>query len=123
MTMHLTHFTTTNSRIRKNKKWSSSGAKQKELELKKSWNDLLKKHSPKKAPVGTSQLISPKRYIDPSRLHANIPSRDSGGYAVRSKDKVYTGDKMIGIATMHKSNLVPVFQTEAAKDLATMRRG
>lgn len=123
MSMHLTYFTTTLTKKRKLKKYTSSQAKKKEQDLKESWELLLKKYNPKKAPAGTSQLVSPKRYIDPSRLHADIPSRDSGGYAVRSKDKVYTGDKMIGIATMHKSNLVPVFQTDAAKELATMRRG
>lgn len=37
--------------------------------------------------------------------------------------KVYTGDAMLGIGTMHKSNAVPVFSTDDAKDLATMRRG
>ena len=34
----------------------------------------------------------------------------------------YTGDKMIGIATMHKSNAVPVFSDESAKDISRMRR-
>jgi hypothetical protein len=35
---------------------------------------------------------------------------------------VYTGDKIIGIAAMHKSNLVPVFNDEAAKEVSSMRR-
>jgi hypothetical protein len=35
---------------------------------------------------------------------------------------VYTGTSMIGIATMHKSNSVPVFNSEAAKDISKMRR-
>lgn len=41
----------------------------------------------------------------------------------RPKDRVYTGTEMIGIATMHKSNLVPVFSTDSAKDISKMRRG
>jgi hypothetical protein len=123
MSMHLTHYTTTYTKKRKNKKYASSDAKRKEDDLKASWEALLKKYSPKKVPIGTQRLDSPKRYIDPSRLHADIPSRDSGGYAVRSDKKTYTGDKMIGIAAMHKSNLVPVFQSDAAKDIAAMRRG
>lgn len=54
----------------------------------------------------------------------NLPSVDSGlGSTARPADKVYTGDKMIGVAAMHKSNLVPIFNDEAAKDVATMRRG
>ena len=35
----------------------------------------------------------------------------------------YTGTKVIGIGTMHKSNAVPVFSDEEAHDIATMRRG
>lgn len=34
----------------------------------------------------------------------------------------YTGSNIIGIATMHKSNMVPIFNDEAAKDVAKMRR-
>ena len=54
-----------------------------------------------------------------------IPSKDSGvaGAVVWNSNKpVYTGTKMIGIASMHKSNLVPIFQEDAAKDVASMRR-
>ena len=36
--------------------------------------------------------------------------------------KVYTGDKMIGIGTLHKSNAVPIFSSDDAKDQASMRR-
>jgi hypothetical protein len=36
--------------------------------------------------------------------------------------KVYTGNKMIGIGTLHKSNAVPIFSDEDAKDQASMRR-
>ena len=60
--------------------------------------------------------------------------RDDGNKAIKSfgeqvgtatksvTTKSYTGNEMVGIATMHKSNAVPVFNSEAAKDLATMRR-
>jgi hypothetical protein len=36
--------------------------------------------------------------------------------------KVYTGTAMKGIGTLHKSNGIPIFSDEEAKDLATMRR-
>jgi hypothetical protein len=36
--------------------------------------------------------------------------------------KIYTGTKVMGIATMHKSNAVPVFSDEEAVDIAKMRR-
>lgn len=40
----------------------------------------------------------------------------------RKPDKFYTGDAMIGIGTLHKSNAVPLFNTQDAKDQANMRR-
>lgn len=47
---------------------------------------------------------------------------DQVGNATKSKDKVYTGDKMLGIGQLHKSNSVPVFRQEDAVDIAKMRR-
>jgi len=35
--------------------------------------------------------------------------------------KRYTGSAMIGIGTLHKSNAVPIFSSEDAKDQARMR--
>jgi hypothetical protein len=35
---------------------------------------------------------------------------------------VYTGSKMIGIAQMHKSNSIPVFNHEEIVDISKMRR-
>jgi hypothetical protein len=36
--------------------------------------------------------------------------------------KVYTGTAMKGIGTLHKSNAVPIFTDEEARDQANMRR-
>jgi hypothetical protein len=36
--------------------------------------------------------------------------------------KVYTGTAMKGIGTLHKSNAVPIFSDQEAKDQALMRR-
>ena len=48
-----------------------------------------------------------------------------GGQGMRRKEPMkYTGDLIEGIATMHKSNAVPVMKgTNQAKDIAKMRRG
>lgn len=35
----------------------------------------------------------------------------------------YTGENMLGTATMHKSNGVPVFSKESIVDINRMRRG
>jgi hypothetical protein len=40
----------------------------------------------------------------------------------KKQANVYSGDYIIGIATMHKSNLVPVGKGQDPKDLAKMRR-
>jgi hypothetical protein len=41
---------------------------------------------------------------------------------VKKSNNVYTGDKIKGIGTMHKSNAVPVFSDQEAKDISSMRR-
>jgi hypothetical protein len=44
----------------------------------------------------------------------------SGG--TKPEQKQYTGDKILGIGTMHKSNAVPIFNDSEAKDISSMRR-
>jgi len=44
-----------------------------------------------------------------------------GGSTALPPVKIYTGDKMLGIATMHKSNAVPVFSQESASDISKMK--
>ena len=44
------------------------------------------------------------------------------GSTAKKESQTYTGNYIIGIATMHKSNLVPITSKQAAKDAATMRR-
>jgi len=44
------------------------------------------------------------------------------GSTTKSERLVYTGDAMIGIGTLHKSNAVPVFKKEDLEDQAKMRR-
>lgn len=82
----------------------------------------LNKHKPK-----VMMELKRKVYTPPVTVRRDVvraPSLESGiGNATKPiEGKRYTGDKMIGIATMHKSNLVPVFQESACVDLASMRR-
>lgn len=44
------------------------------------------------------------------------------GSTPKPEPKVYTGGNLKGIATMHKSNMVPVFNNKDAEDIAKMRR-
>lgn len=53
----------------------------------------------------------------------HIPSRDSGsGIGARKDTTMYTGTNIIGIGTLHKSNAVPIFSEQEAKDISAMRR-
>jgi hypothetical protein len=72
-----------------------------------------------KAEPLTYQLSAP-----PGRETQHIESRDTGhAGAVCSKEiPKYTGTKILGIGTLHKSNAVPVFSDEEAIAIATMRR-
>lgn len=55
----------------------------------------------------------------------HIPSATTHtGVGAKVADKRYTGDKVLGVALMHKSNYAPVFKdnAEAAVEIAQMRR-
>jgi hypothetical protein len=54
---------------------------------------------------------------------AHIKSLDTGlANAALKESPKYTGTKVKGIGTMHKSNAVPIFSDEEAHDIAKMRR-
>ena len=87
---------------------------------------LLKEQRAIKKELKASQAVAKPSYIDPVpayRSTRHIPSLDTGiGVATKRAAPVYTGDKMIGIGQLHKSNAVPVFKQEEAEDIARMRR-
>ena len=59
----------------------------------------------------------------PGREAVAVPSQDTGWIpCVKVKDTEYTGTKVKGIATMHKSNAVPVFSNDEAVEISNMRR-
>ena len=132
MSMHLHHPSLSLSGKRKGKvKFRNAEEAKKARELDASWKELQKKWEvdadekrrtrAMKAPALEYKLSTP---IGRPTGH-NIPSvADSVLGPVCSKViPRYTGTKMIGIGTMHKSNAVPVFSDEEAHDIATMRRG
>ena len=63
----------------------------------------------------------------PSLMEQQMKSgtyKPSGTGMGKKEPMKYTGDLIQGIATMHKSNAVPVMKgTDQAKDIARMRRG
>jgi hypothetical protein len=59
----------------------------------------------------------------PGRETKKIPSKpDTYRHTATKENTKYTGEKLLGIATMHKSNMVPVFSTEEATSVSQMRR-
>jgi hypothetical protein len=88
------------------------------------WQDLLKRHgiSEKKKSKSKEITLLPKStpYRRETPFIASLPF--TAGPCVKAPDKVYTGDKIKGIGTMHKSNAVPIFSDEEAVDIAKMRR-
>jgi len=78
-----------------------------------------------KAPKSTAK---PKAYEPPKlRETKHYPSLSNsiGGNGTRKEPMKYTGErKLLGIATMHKSNMVPIFEDNKheAIEIARMRR-
>ncbi len=68
--------------------------------------------------------VIPKLTIPAGRDVRKYPSMVTpGGSATKPvAGNVYTGTAMKGIGTLHKSNAVPIFSDEEAKDQASMRR-
>ena len=128
--MHLHHPSLSLSGKKKGKqKFRSAAEAQRARELEQSWNDLKKKHgiveskSTRKnvsSPTTTTTAIPMQRVVEtkPKSLNSWITGPVSSKASMQ-----YTGDKMRGIGTMHKSNAVPVFSDEEAQDIARMRRG
>ena len=109
-------------------KFASSEHKRKAEQLDKEWKELQqrwgveaeekKRSRALKAPTLNYSLSVPE-----GRSTAHIKSLNSGlGVATLKPAKQYTGTKVLGIATMHKSNAVPVFSDEEAVDISKMRR-
>ena len=63
----------------------------------------------------------PAPYRRTTEHHPSLNAADTT-FAAKPTPNRYTGTSCIGIAAMHKSNLVPIFNPEAAVDAATMRR-
>jgi hypothetical protein len=83
----------------------------------------LKSHQTSKPIKNTSNQLSYKLTTPVGRETVHYPSLNTGnGVATKAAPKVYTGTKVMGIATMHKSNAVPVFNSEEAVDISKMRR-
>jgi len=137
MTMHmLPPMYSTTGKKKGKQKFRTAEQANKARRNAESWQQLLEKYDAKvvvdksksnRKNTSKSVVTSGSDWrsrVDPSRLTDHIPSRDTGvAVAARPADKVYTGDAMIGIGQLHKSNGIPVFRQEDAVDVSKMRRG
>ncbi len=128
--MHLHHPSLSlNGKKKGKKKFRNSEEAQKARDLDASWKELQKKwgveaeeRKRKRALTSEAWVPTPTVY---RRETPKIPSLNGGrdmSPAVKAEPKVYTGTKIKGIGTMHKSNAVPIFSDEEARDIAKMRR-
>jgi hypothetical protein len=128
--MHLHHpALSLNGKKKGRVKFKSAEAKREHDRLQQEWQDLLKRQGAEQEAKRQRRAMSAEpltyRLSAPAgRGNTNhIPSLNSGaGVATLAPAKVYSGNKILGIATMHKSNAVPVFSNEEAVEISKMRR-
>lgn len=91
--------------------------------VREQYESWLKSHTPEKKVVMKSEKLVYKLSSSPRGETVRYPSLNTGlAVASKAPTKVYTGTKVMGIATMHKSNAVPVFNNEEAVAISSMRR-
>jgi hypothetical protein len=130
MSMHLHHPSLSlNGKKRGKVKFRNAAEAQRARELDASWKELLKaqgieQEEKRRKRALAAEPLTYKLSAPVGRETKHVASRDTGhSGAVRTKGiPQYTGTKVIGIGTMHKSNAVPIFSDEEAVAISTMRR-
>ena len=128
MTMHLMGpaFSTTGKKKGK-QKFKSAAHAAKAKENADNWKKLMEKYDVKPTVRKSTTVAAVSSGSNVYRRECStdhIPSLDTGN-AVATKKPIqqYTGDAMIGIGQLHKSNAVPIFSQADAIDISKMRRG
>ena len=128
MTMHLEGpWLSTTGKKKGKQKFRNAEQARKARDLAASWENLMKKYDTKPVPKSTKPKTLSESYklaIPEGRnTTAHIKSlNSSAGVATKKESPKYTGTLIKGIATMHKSNAVPVLNQEDAEAIAKMRR-
>lgn len=131
MSMHLHHPSLSLNGKKKGKvKWASAEQKRQAEALAQDWADVksrwgVEEDNRRRRRAMSAETLTYTLTAPPGRsTSSHIPSRDTGhSGAVKSRDiPKYTGTKMLGIGVMHKSNGVPIFSDQEAKDISSMRR-
>ena len=94
-------------------------------QLAADWEALLARHSKplEKGTCGKFVKSIARPVVTPTVKEVKTTFESMRGVGALPTPKIYTGDRIVGIATMHKSNLVPIFNEQAAIEVAQMRRG
>ena len=126
--MHLEGpWLTTTGKQKGPRKFASAEAKRRAEILREDWERLkqvngITTERPTRARDVTGTLTVSFR-VPPGREMPVIKSVDTGWVpCVKHQDTEYTGTKVKGIGTMHKSNAVPIFSDEEAVAISKMRR-
>jgi len=127
MTMHLEGpWLSTTGKKKGKQKFRNADEARKARELEESWKALQKKWGLEIEEKKKRRAMSAEAYVPAPMFRRETPKVNSlpftGGPCVLPQQKVYTGTKIKGIGTMHKSNAVPIFSDEEAQDIAKMRR-
>jgi hypothetical protein len=129
MTMHLVGpALSLNGKKRGKVKFRNADEARKARELDASWRELQKRwdvvaEEKRRKRAMRAEPLTYKLTTPAERSTRHIPSLSTPGHSTATVHKVYTGTKVKGIATMHKSNAVPVFSDEEAIEISRMRRG
>ncbi len=133
MTMHLEGpWLSTTGKRKGKQKFRNAEEARKARDLDASWKELQKKwgleaeEKKRKRALAAPVMLPTQAGVYRRDTGPRIPSLNNGldmSPATMAAPKVYTGTKVKGIATMHKSNAVPVFSDEEAIDISKMRRG
>jgi len=129
MSMHMAHPALSTTGKRKGKqKWANAEQKQRAQQLDAEWNELMKKWGADQREKERTRGLRAATYkpavnprISEARSIPSLPDQHVGAVTVKQTPK-YTGDKIVGIGTMHKSNAVPIFSDQEAKEISSMRR-
>lgn len=146
MSMHLVgpYMTTTNYKKRKAKQLTDTKLEALRVEWRKYNKDMRRRNmhslqwedfddyvaytqgnTPKRKTTEKAKTYAPSEpYVRNTTQYPSLSTSDSiPGACVRKETPTYTGDLIVGIGTMHKSNLVPIMRgTKQAEEIAKMRR-
>ena len=132
MTMHLEGpWLSTTGKRRGKQKFRNADEARKARELQELWqqnNKAWLNSAPRFSKSGiTGKAFSaneiPSYKPPPGRESPMIPSLPfTGDACTKGQQQMYTGTKVKGIGTLHKSNAVPIFSDEEAIEIARMRR-